>query len=55
MQKIPYGISVFERIRKEDYLYIDKTMYIEHIESYGEPYFFFSDPGVLVRLYFFPC
>lgn len=33
MVKIPYGISGFERIRKENYLYLDKTKYIKDIEK----------------------
>ena len=33
MIKIPYGISGFERIRKQGYKYIDKTKYIREIET----------------------
>ncbi len=33
MIKIPYGISGFERIRKEGFKYIDKTKYIRDIEK----------------------
>ena len=33
MTKIPYGISDFKTIRKEDYLFIDKTHYIEKLEE----------------------
>ena len=33
MIKIPYGISGFERIRKQGYKYIDKTKYIRKIEE----------------------
>jgi len=34
MAKIPYGISSFKRIRskEENYLYIDKTRFIEEVE-----------------------
>lgn len=32
---IPLGINDFARIRKENYYYVDKTMYIEPIESYS--------------------
>ena len=32
MQKIPYGISDFKTIREENYLFIDKTEYIEKLE-----------------------
>ena len=31
--QIPYGISDFRTIRNEDYLYIDKTQYIEKLEK----------------------
>ena len=33
MFKIPYGISNFERIRTQGYLYVDKTRFIEEIEE----------------------
>ena len=32
--KIPYGISDYKRIREENYVYVDKTMYIEKLENY---------------------
>lgn len=32
MKAIPYGISDFPRIRREDYYYVDKTRYIELME-----------------------
>ena len=31
--QIPYGISDFRTIRKENYLFIDKTQYIEKLEK----------------------
>lgn len=31
--KIPYGISDYKTIREENYIYIDKTMYIEKLEN----------------------
>ena len=31
--KVPYGESDFKTIRKEGYIYIDKTMYIEKLET----------------------
>ncbi|MFD3158113.1 AAA family ATPase [Haloimpatiens sp. FM7330] len=43
MKKIPYGISNFERVIKENYIYIDKTKYIEMLEEYP-PYQFFVRP-----------
>ncbi|MCK4260296.1 MAG: AAA family ATPase [Halanaerobiales bacterium] len=41
--KIPYGISDFCSIRKENYLYIDKTKYINKLEQIGK-YIFFIRP-----------
>lgn len=29
MKQIPYGITDFGRIRKQNYYYVDKTMFIE--------------------------
>ena len=31
MKQIPYGITDFSRIQKENYYYVDKTMFIEKI------------------------
>ena len=44
MKKIPYGISDFRKLQKDNCLYVDKTRYIELIESYDEPYIFFLRP-----------
>ncbi|TDO90094.1 PD-(D/E)XK nuclease superfamily protein [Halanaerobium saccharolyticum] len=44
MARIPYGVSSFSRLQKENYIYIDKTKHIETLESYGEPYIFFLRP-----------
>ncbi|MDN5301785.1 MAG: hypothetical protein PWQ60_1299 [Thermoanaerobacteraceae bacterium] len=43
MKKIPYGISNFKIMRKENYLYVDKTKYIQILEDYA-PYQFFIRP-----------
>lgn len=43
IKKIPYGISNFRMLRKENYLYVDKTKYIEVLEDYP-PYQFFIRP-----------
>ncbi|MCG4579819.1 AAA family ATPase, partial [Clostridium cochlearium] len=43
MKRIPYGISNFEVLRKENYLYVDKTSYIEILDRYA-PYQFFIRP-----------
>ena len=33
MRKIPYGVSSFPLIRREDYLYVDKTRFIKEVEK----------------------
>ncbi|AZO93465.1 AAA family ATPase [Halocella sp. SP3-1] len=42
--KIPYGISDFKSLRKESYLYVDKTNYISSLEGIGSKYLFFIRP-----------
>ena len=42
--KIPYGISDFEKLRNENYLYIDKTKFIEKLDRMGSEYLFFIRP-----------
>ena len=43
LQKLPIGIQTFEKIRKDNYLYIDKTKYdLDLIEDYK--YVFLSRP-----------
>ncbi len=44
MKKIPYGISDFRQLRKHNCLYVDKTRYIELLESCDAPYIFFLRP-----------
>ncbi|MCI5210954.1 MAG: AAA family ATPase, partial [Candidatus Electrothrix sp. ATG2] len=34
--KIPYGLSNFKDVIEEEYLYIDKTSYIETLEEQGK-------------------
>ena len=43
MKKLPIGINTFEKIIKENYLYIDKTKDVLNIINSGE-YFFISRP-----------
>ena len=38
-RKLPIGIQDFESIRKDDYLYVDKTEYIYELVHNGKPYF----------------
>ena len=40
----PVGIQTFERIRREDKLYVDKTKYIYRMTHSGGCYFFLSRP-----------
>ena len=44
MKKLPYGISDYERLVENDYYYVDKTKYIERLESIAEPYIMFLRP-----------
>ena len=44
MRKLPYGISDYERIKENDYYYVDKTPYIEKMENLAEPYIIFLRP-----------
>ncbi len=39
MQKLPIGIQNFEDIRKENYLYVDKTKQILQMIENGKCYF----------------
>ncbi|WP_138207017.1 AAA family ATPase [Haloimpatiens lingqiaonensis] len=43
MKKVPYGISNFQTIREQNYLYVDKSKYIEILEN-EPPYQFFIRP-----------
>jgi len=44
MKKIIYGISNYKMAREKDYLYIDKTQYIERLEKINEKYLIFLRP-----------
>ena len=44
MRKIPYGLQNFEKIMTENYYYVDKTKYIEVLESMSESYVLFLRP-----------
>ena len=43
-RKIPYALTNFERIRKEGYLYVDKTRFIEMLENEATQYNFLIRP-----------
>jgi len=38
-RKLPIGIQDFENLRKNDYVYVDKTEYIYRLVNSGKPYF----------------
>ena len=44
MKKIPYGIINYQDLILENYLYIDKTMYLEKLENAGKTLFYLR-PG----------
>ncbi len=39
MRKLPIGIQTFEEIRRDGYLYVDKTAMVHQIANVGKPYF----------------
>ena len=43
-RKIPYGISDYEKIKKEQYIYVDKTRFIETLENLNTSYPVFLRP-----------
>ena len=43
MQKLPIGIQTFEKLRQENYLYVDKTRHIHRLITSGD-YFFLARP-----------
>ena len=44
MKKLPYGISDYERIKENNYYYVDKTEYIKKLENLAEPYIMLLRP-----------
>ena len=42
MRKLPIGIQTFEKLREENYLYVDKTAMVYKIASNSTPLFFTS-------------
>ncbi len=44
MKRIPYGISDYKKLKLENYIFVDKTKYIEKLENYHSPYIFFLRP-----------
>ncbi|MGD2087076.1 MAG: AAA family ATPase [Candidatus Aminicenantes bacterium] len=43
VKEIPYGIADYERIRRENYYYVDKTMFLQTVKKAGR-YLFFIRP-----------
>ncbi|MBO7675114.1 MAG: AAA family ATPase [Atopobiaceae bacterium] len=39
VRKLPIGIQSFESMRRDGYVYVDKTAYIHRLVSEGKPYF----------------
>ena len=39
LRKLPIGIQTFEDIRRNNYLYVDKTEFVWRIANMGKPYF----------------
>jgi hypothetical protein len=44
MLKIPYGLADFARLRREKYFYVDRTDYIEQLETHATSYTMFLRP-----------
>ena len=43
-KKYPVGIQTFEKLREEDFFYMDKTQYVYHLVHSDGKYFFLSRP-----------
>lgn len=44
MLKLPYGVSSFDKVARENYYFVDRTPYIAQLEQMPEPYLFFLRP-----------
>lgn len=44
MKKLPIGISTLEKIRNDEYVYVDKTPHVVTLANTGSDYFFLSRP-----------
>jgi hypothetical protein len=51
--KLPYGISNFEQVINDGYVYVDKTSYIELLENEPNPYQLFIRPRKFGKSLFF--
>ena len=43
-KEIPYAVTNFESLRTENYLYVDKTRFIEMLENESTKYYFLIRP-----------
>ncbi|MDR1525188.1 MAG: AAA family ATPase, partial [Tannerella sp.] len=52
-KRLPYGASNFEKVRTENYVYIDKTRFIELLENENNANLFFTRPRKFGKSLFF--
>ncbi|MDR1024025.1 MAG: ATP-binding protein [Prevotellaceae bacterium] len=52
-KRLPYGHSNFESLRTENYIYVDKTRFIELLENEGNRNLFFTRPRKFGKSLFF--
>ena len=44
MKKLPIGIQSFEKIRSDNFYYVDKTPFVKRLVERGSGYYFLSRP-----------
>lgn len=44
MLKLPYGVSNFDKVAREDDYFVDRTPYLAQLEQMAAPYLFFLRP-----------
>lgn len=49
MLKLPYGVSNFDKVAREDYYFVDHTPYLAQLEQMAAPYLFFLRPRRFIR------
>ncbi|MDR2287269.1 MAG: AAA family ATPase, partial [Prevotellaceae bacterium] len=52
-KRLPYGNTNFEKLRTENFVYIDKTRYIELLETENNDKLFFTRPRKFGKSLFF--
>ena len=50
-KRLPYGTEEFSVLRKEDYYYIDKSLYIKNVFENSASVILFTRQDVLVKLF----